>query len=112
MRSDIMTVFYHDAANGATGKGIYRIDADGNVIFTTPTETAKGDKGIYNVDADTIDLMGNVLLTRGPNVLKGTKVVYNLATGRSVLTSGAEGTISSTGRVRGLFMPNNSGSSQ
>lgn len=115
MRSDVMTVFYRDApdtAGGSTGKGIYRIDSDGNVVFTSPTETAKGDKSIYNVDANTIDLMGNVLLTRGQNVLKGTKLVYNLDTGRSVLTSGG-GAVTGSGRVRGLFMPgDNTGGTQ
>lgn len=108
MRSDTMTVFYRDAADesqgeGAMGKGIYRIDADGNVVFTTPTETAKGDKSIYHVDTDSIDLMGNVLLTRGQNVLKGTKLVHNLTTGRSVLTSGSQQV--GGGRVKGLFIP-------
>jgi len=108
MRSDVMTVYYRneggDDADGAMGKGIYRIDADGGVIYTTPTETAKGDHSIYDVDNETLDLTGNVLLTRGQNVLKGTKVVYNLKTGRSVLTSGGGG-VTSGGRVRGLFVP-------
>lgn len=129
MRAAQMTVFYRDggkakppAADDAkaqaaptppagAGQGIYRIEAEGSVVFTTPSETAIGDKAIYNVDTDTIDLVGsNVTLTRGQNILKGTKLNYNMATSRSVLTGGAGGTADVTGsgkpaRVHGLFVP-------
>jgi lipopolysaccharide export system protein LptA len=126
MRSEQMIVFYHDseskpaAAPDATTapapaaapnpQGIYRIEAEKNVVFTTPTEVAIGDKGIYNVETDTIDLVGaDVTLTRGQNILKGTKLNYNMKTGRSVLTGGVSGTAVTTGgkpaRVHGLFVP-------
>ena len=105
MKASRMVVHYHnaDAAAGGTGEGIYKIEATGDVLFTTPVETAQGDNAVYNVDTETIDLTGNVLLTREKNVLKGTKLTYNMATGRSVLKS-ASGTQGS-GRVRGLFLP-------
>lgn len=122
MRSKSMTVFYESsaapapapgetppAADGAAlGKGINRIESSGDVVFTTPEETAQGDTAIYNVKTDTIDLVGNVVLTRGQNVLKGTTLNYNLATGRSVLNGGGTsqpGTPATSGRVRGLFVP-------
>ena len=128
MRAAQMTVFYRDEGNAtapasgttpepaatpapSAGQGIYRIEADGSVVFTTPEETALGEKAIYNVDADTIDLFGsNVTLTRGQNILKGTKLNYNMATGRSVLTGGVGGKadVAGTGkpaRVHGLFVP-------
>ena len=105
MKAARMVVFYHNAgaANAANSEGIHKIEADGDVLFTTPVETAQGDQAVYNVDTETIDLTGNVLLTREKNVLKGTKLTYNMATGRSVLQS-ARGTKGS-GRVRGLFLP-------
>ncbi len=91
-------------------QGIYRIDADENVVFTTPTETAVGDKGIYDVDANTIDLTGKIVtLTRGQNILKGTHAVYDMNTDRSVLTN--NGTVvdgngnAKPARVHGLFVP-------
>jgi lipopolysaccharide export system protein LptA len=103
MNAAQMTVYYRESGStGQMGKGIYKIAAEGKVIFTTPAETATGDNAIYDVDNDTIHLMGNVLLTRDKNVLKGTKLDYNLKTGRSVLVGGAS---VGGGRVHGLFMP-------
>lgn len=115
MRADKMTVYYRQAAQGAkgakpaaaasdgmSGNNIYRIESDGNVVLTSPSEVAVGDHSVYDVDADTFDIVGNVTLTRDKNILKGTKLHYNLATGRSVLS--AEGA-SSGGRVHGLFVP-------
>lgn len=111
MRADRMVVHYRNSGGGgggedASGKGIYRIDATGGVIFTNPTDTAKGDVAVYNVDAQTLDLTGDVLLTRDKNILKGTRMNYNLTTGRSVLTAGGS-TVAGTGngRVHGLFVP-------
>jgi lipopolysaccharide export system protein LptA len=128
MRAAIMNVFYRETgdvpaatlpaegeasasapmpapapSSDAMGQGIYKIEAEGGVFFATPLETAQGDKGIYNVDTNTIDLLGNVLLTRDKNVLKGTRLTYNLQTGRSILTGGAA---AGSSRVRGLFLPN------
>lgn len=112
MRAEKMTVYYRDSgagkSSGDTGQGISRIDAEGSVVFTTPEEAARGDKGIYNVDTDTIELMGgNVTLTRDKNILKGTHLNYNMKTGRSVLSSG-NGAVTGgkPARVRGLFVPN------
>lgn len=114
MRADRMVVFYREAAGGATPvpggvQGIHRIESSGNVIFTTPTETAQGSTAVYNVDTETVDLLGNVTLTRNNNVLKGTSVSYNMATGRSILNSNSGTT---GGRVRGLFVPGQSGAVQ
>ena len=107
MRAASMTVFYEGQGEaGATGKGIKRIESQGDVVFVSPTETAQGDTAIYNVKTDTIDLVGNVTLTRDSNILKGNSLNYNLATGRSVLNGGAGGAKTATsGRVRGLFVP-------
>ncbi len=118
MRAAKMTVYYRNEeakkAPKPTGEagapGVSRIDAEGSVVFTTPTETAKGDKGVYNVVTDTIELMGSaVTLTRDKNILKGTYMTYNMKTGRSMLTSsGGQVTASDgkkSGRVRGLFVP-------
>lgn len=119
MRAEKMTVFYHTkesknteadtgehgAKEAAIGEGIYKIEAEKNVFFSSPTETAQGDAGIYEVDKDIITLYGNVFLTRAGNVLQGTKMIYNLGTGRSVLVGESAKNGQKSGRVRGLFVP-------
>lgn len=112
MRAATMVVFYRNTDSGnasATGEGIYRIEAERDVFFASPLETAQGDRAIYDVDGSTVSLFGNVLLTREGNVLKGTQMDYNLNTGRSVLVGGNPVSQGGTGRVRGLFVPKKSG---
>lgn len=117
LRSKIMTVYYRQGETKTPGdanpaaQGISRIDAEGSVVFATPTETAQGDLGVYNADTDTIELTGSsVTLMRDKNILKGQKLTYNMATGRSLLTAGGAPVSGSTGgqkpaRVQGLFVP-------
>ncbi len=81
---------------------ISRIDASGRVRFSTPSETAQGDVGVYDLDTRIVTLTGSVVLTRDGNVIRGEKLMLNLATGQSK--------IESSRRVRGLFQPNKSGS--
>lgn len=107
MKSTTMTVYYNNAggaeSEGASGQGIDHIEAEGQVVFITPEETAQGDHAVYRANANTIDLTGNVVLTREENILKGSALNYNMTTRRSVLTAG------SSGRVRGLFVPGKDG---
>ena len=107
-----------DGAAAPAASGIERIDSSGNVIFTNPTDTAKGDFSVYDVAKQTLDLTGTVILTRDKNILKGTHMTYYLDTGRSVLTAGdttvansvagAAAPASGNGRVHGLFVPQTS----
>ena len=117
LKATTMTVHYNQnndskASSNGGAQGISKIVAEGNVLFTTPTETAQGDSAVYDANSDTIDLTGSsVTLTREQNVLKGQKLNYNLSTGRSVLTAGgspvtgAAGATGKPGRVHGLFVP-------
>lgn len=85
------------------------IEVIGNVLVATPQESAKGDKGDYDVPSRILHLFGdNVVLTREKNIMRGTALEYNMATGRSILTNGSQivgGQPSST-RVRSVFVPN------
>ncbi len=104
LRADILRVHYGPGgeSNGGFPGAISRIDAQGSVFFSTPSETAEGDTGVYDVGGGTITLVGGVILTRGKNVLSGSRLELSLATGRSRLYSdGVDG----EGRVRGLFVP-------
>lgn len=100
LRADELRVHYADGKAGADGLGgsIQRIDAVGNVFIWSPSETAQGDVGVYDVGNKVITLTGQVVLTRGENVLRGQRLVMNTETGVSKIDAGG-------GRVKGLFVP-------
>jgi len=93
------------ATSGAAGGGvqIHRLDAARGVVVHSPTETAKGDLGIYDLDRKLITIIGNVRLTQKDNVVMGQRLVINLDTGRAVVDGGPPGVNSSGGRVTGHF---------
>lgn len=53
--ADSLTAYYRE---GAGGNEIYRLDADGHVVIKTPTETATGTKGTYDLDKAIFILRG------------------------------------------------------
>jgi lipopolysaccharide export system protein LptA len=107
-----LTVAYSGGQQGGAGVQIRRLDAAGGVVVHSPSETAKGDFGIYDLDRKLITVIGNVQLTRGPNVVNGQRLVINLDSGRAVVDGGPPGVNSSGGRVTGHFTvpPRNNGS--
>ena len=92
-----------NANGGSSGVQIHRLDAAGGVVVHSPSETAKGDFGIYDLDRKLITLIGNVQLTQGTNVVNGQRLVINLDSGRAVVDGGPPGVNSSGGRVSGHF---------
>ena len=103
LNADMLTVHYREVAGGQGNLGVSRIDAQGNVVVTSPGETAQGQRGVYNVEEGRIDLAGGVVLNQGNNVVEGETLTMNLETGVSRV-SGAGGT-----RVHGLFVPEEEG---
>ena len=93
------------ATTNAAGSGvqIHRLDAAGGVVVHSPSETAKGEFGIYDLDRKLITVIGNVQLTQGQNVVNGQRLVINLDSGRAVVDGGPPGVNSSGGRVSGHF---------
>jgi lipopolysaccharide export system protein LptA len=110
IRSEKMTVYYKkgDKKQKGDASKISRVEIDRNVFISTKKETAKGDKGIYDVDTAIITLEGNVTLTSLKNIVKGQKLVYNIKTGQSKIISGSGNSNNNGGkkeRVRGVFVP-------
>jgi lipopolysaccharide export system protein LptA len=102
-----LTVAY--SSNG--GVQIRRLDAAGGVVVRSPSETAKGDFGIYDLDRKLITLIGNVQLTRDQNQVIGQRLVIDLDSGRAVIDGGPAGVNQSGGRVTGHFtVPQRKGS--
>ena len=89
--------------NKAQGKRTLKeLTADGNVVIVTPTETVRGQTGVYRADTNIATLKGGVRIERGPNVLEGDEAEVNLTTNVSRMIGGST---TEGGRVRGVFYP-------
>jgi lipopolysaccharide export system protein LptA len=99
-----LTVAYSTGSGNADKNvQIHRLDATGGVIVRSPSETARGDFGIYDLDRKLITLIGNVQLNRETNQVNGSRLVIDLDSGRAVVDGGPPGVNSSGGRVTGHF---------
>ena len=99
------------AYSSAGGVQIDRLDASGGVTVRSPSEVAKGDFGIYDLDKRLITLVGNVMLTRQDSQIAGQRLVIDLDSGRAVIDGGPAGVGESGGRVTGHFtVPQKKGS--
>ena len=109
LNTERLTVAYSNkpgtagASSATGGVQIHRLDAAGGVVVHSPSETAKGDFGIYDLDRRLITIIGNVQLTQGSNVVNGQRLVINLDSGRAVIDGGPPGVNQSGGRVSGHF---------
>ena len=98
-----LTVSYSSGQANSSGVQIRRLDAAGGVVVRSPSETAKGDFGIYDLDRKLITLLGAVQLNRGANQINGSRLVIDLDSGRAVVDGGPPGVNQSGGRVTGHF---------
>lgn len=88
--------------SGAAGTGnLDRLEAVGNVVIVTPTETLRGNRGIYHADTNTAEMFGKVKIERGQNIIEGERAEVDLTTNVSKMFGGDNG----GGRVRGVFYP-------
>jgi lipopolysaccharide export system protein LptA len=115
LSADRLRVYYggddQNATPGPAGTGsIRRIEADGNVLMSSPRETAQGDAGVYDVVSSQVTLDGAVVLTRGDNVIRGQRLEVDLASGRSRVFAAVPSTEGGKPpqRVRALFTPEKS----
>ena len=85
------------------GVQIRRLDASGGVTVKSPSETARGNFGIYDLDRKLITLIGAVQLNRGGSQINGQRLTIDLNSGRAVVDGGPAGVGQSGGRVTGHF---------
>ena len=88
IKADILTAHLRKDENEESK--VYRVDAFGSVLITTPTDIARGEKGVYFVDTGIATLTGSVKITRGDNQLNGEIAEINMNTGVSRILAGAE----------------------
>ncbi len=91
------------AYSSGEGVQIQRLDASGGVTVRSPSETATGAFGIYDLDRKLITLLGDVRLQRNGSEINGQRLVIDLDSGRAVIEGGPAGVGQSGGRVTGHF---------
>jgi lipopolysaccharide export system protein LptA len=117
LRSKTLVVFYDDdsapkpakpppiagAADASPiSQQIRRVEAKGGVFVTQKDQTATGESGVFDTQANTVTLIGNVVIAQGPNVVKGDRLTVDLTSGTSRVECGkSQGQC----RVQALIQP-------
>lgn len=95
-----LTVAYASAG----GIEIERLEASGGVLLRSPSETARSQYAIYDLDRRIVTMIGGVALTRGASHVEGGRLVLDLDSGRAVMDGGTAGAPGAdSGRVTGRF---------
>ncbi len=103
LRANRLDAYFEGEGDNRLSGGVSRLEAVGDVYFVTPEQTARGDRAVFNIAANTLTVTGDVILTQGENVMTGSRLTYNTQTGRAQM----QGAPTSNGnRVRGVFYPN------
>ena len=106
LAAEQIKVFYQQKGGDRV---VQRMDASGGVKLTSPSETATGRFGVYDVERRLVTVTGNVVLTQGQSVLRGQRLAIDLDNGRSTIDgrSGAAAPDAAgqpSGRVTGHFV--------
>ena len=97
-----------DGKKKSGGSRITSIRAEGKVLINTAdNQTVTSNWAFFDVLRQTVTIGGNVVLSQAGNVIKGEELVIDLKTSRSRFVN--RGDPAKPQRVRGLFLPGNSG---
>jgi lipopolysaccharide export system protein LptA len=98
-----------DAATNANANAepmsqqIRRVEVKGGVLVTQKDQTATGESGVFDMQANTVTLLGNVVISQGQNVVRGDRLTVDLNSGVSRVECGkTQGQC----RVQALIQPN------
>ncbi len=99
LEADKISAIFKDNPQGE--RVLHSMEAIGNVVIVTPTETITSAYGIYQADTNKAKLNGSVKIRRGQNTLEGDRAEVDLTTNVSQIFGAPQ-----TGeRVRGVFYP-------
>lgn len=109
LRADRITLFFSGstgAAQGQQGLGsgdIERMIAEGEVYYVRPSQSARGNRAVYEIARDAVTFSGNVVVASDENVIRGDTLVLQIGSRRTTIrpTPGQ--------RVRGVFVPSQGG---
>lgn len=100
LRASRLTVAY---AREDGNVDIERLDASGGVTVRSPSETARGDFAVYDLNRRIITVLGGVELDQGQNRIRGSRLVIDLDSGRATVDGRSAGGEGHNGRVTGRF---------
>lgn len=100
IKSDEMVVTNVDVKqpDGTLKSVTDKVNAKGNVVITTKTQTITGTLAVFNVQANTLEVTGAVRVVQGTTNLTGNRLVVNLDNNHLQMTGGKE-------RVKANFIP-------
>ncbi len=90
---------------------IKQMIAEGHVFYVTQNETARGERGVYDAEPDTITMTGNVVMVQGKNVVRSDKMVMDRKTSQTTVSSDAMGR-NNPNRVRAVIYNDNNQNGQ
>ena len=79
-----MTVAYTGQVIGGSPQ-VSRLDASGSVVVKRPTQTARSQYAVYDLNRRVITMLGGVTLTQNGNTVSGGRLTLNLDTDRAVI---------------------------
>lgn len=106
LRADRITLFFSGSSGGGQGGqqglgsgDIERMIAEGEVFYVRPSQSARGNRAVYEVSRDSVTFSGNVVVASEENVIRGETLVLQIGSRRTTIrpTPGQ--------RVRGVFVP-------
>lgn len=110
LRADRITLFFSASTaagqnqQGGLGSGdIERMIAEGEVYYVRPTQSARGNRAVYEIAQDSVTFTGNVVVASDENVIRGETLVLHIGNRRTVIRP------QGGGRVQGVFVPSENG---
>ncbi len=104
LRADHITLYFSQSTGGAEAQGlasgdIERMIAEGEVYYVRPSQSARGNRAVYEVNQDSVTFSGNVVVASEENIIRGDTLVLQIGSRRTTIRPDADG------RVRGVFVP-------
>jgi lipopolysaccharide export system protein LptA len=105
LRADRITLFFSQSTGGGQGQqglgagDIQRMIAEGEVYYVRPSQSARGNRAVYEIANDSVTFSGNVVVASDENVIRGETLVLQIGSRRTTIRPQAGQ------RVRGVFVP-------
>lgn len=105
LRADRITLIFSQSTaaqqnNAGLGAGdIQSMIAEGEVFYVRPSQSARGNRAVYDTASDSVTFTGNVVVASDENVIRGDTLVLHIGSRRTTIRP------QGGGRVRGVFVP-------